>query len=227
MDPLCLSAALLIFLNIQAAGAQGSDTVSPSQRRPVFCLEPPYKGPGRAVLPRFFFNTRSGFCEAFVFGGGRAKLNNFLTKDECTRVCSGRKPAFETQYQLELQAQPALKDKPVDKTQDKGPACRHLEPENQDGDGDSDLKDDDDEEDEKPEDEKPENQDGDGDSDLKDDDDEEDEKPEDEKPENQDGDGDSDLKEDDHEEDEKPEDEKPEDQDDDDDYEDEDEEPQG
>lgn len=127
----------------------------------MFCLEPPYKGPGNAVLPRFFFNTRSGFCEAFVFGGGKAKLNNFLTKDECSSVCSGRKPAFQTQYKLKLQAQPELKDEPVDKTQ--GPACRNLEPENQDEDEKP--------EDEKPEDEKPEDE----DSDLKEDDEDEDE----------------------------------------------------
>lgn len=129
----------------------------------MFCLESPYKGPGNAVLPRFFFNTRSGFCEAFVFGGGKAKLNNFLTKDECSSVCSGRKPAFQTQYKLKLQAQPELKDEPVDKTQDKGPACRNLEPENQDEDEKP--------EDEKPEDEKPEDE----DSDLKEDDEDEDE----------------------------------------------------
>ncbi|XP_019605296.2 spleen trypsin inhibitor I [Rhinolophus sinicus] len=155
MDPLCLSAALLFLFNIQAAGAQGSDTVPPSQRRPVFCLEPPYKGPGKAVLPRFFFNTRSGFCEAFVFGGGKAKLNNFLTKDECASVCSGRKPALQTQYRLELQAPPELKDEPGDEPQHQGPACRNLAPENQDEDDDqkpededSDLKEDDEHEDE-------------------------------------------------------------------------------
>lgn len=137
----------------------------------MFCLEPPYKGPGKAVLPRFFFNTRSGFCEAFVFGGGKAKLNNFLTKDECISVCSGRRPAFQTQYKLELQAQPELKHEPVGETQHRGPACRNVAPENQDEDEDEEGKPED--EDEKPEDEDEKREDE--DSDLKEDDEDEDE----------------------------------------------------
>lgn len=84
----------------------------------MFCLEPPYPGPGEALLPRFFFNTRSGLCEAFVFGGGKAKLNNFLSKDECTRVCRGKRPALQTQYKLRLPALLELSNEPRAKNQD-------------------------------------------------------------------------------------------------------------
>lgn len=91
----------------------------PPAGRPVFCLEPPYQGPGEAAIPRFFFNTRSGLCEAFVFGGGRAKLNNFLTKEECTRVCSGHGPAVQAQDKRELEAQPEPKVETEDTLEDK------------------------------------------------------------------------------------------------------------
>ncbi|ELK04237.1 amyloid-beta A4 protein [Pteropus alecto] len=114
MDALCLSAAPLVLLSILVAGAQGSDT-----SRPVFCLEPPYQGPGEATIHRFFFNTSSGLCEDFMFGGGRAKLNNFLTKEECTRVCSGHRPALQAQYKLELEAQPEPEDEIKDILEDK------------------------------------------------------------------------------------------------------------
>lgn len=76
----------------------------------MFCLEPPYQGSGEAHIPRFFFNTRSGLCESFMFGGGGAKLNNFLTKEECTRVCSGHGPALQAQYKRSLEAQPEPED---------------------------------------------------------------------------------------------------------------------
>uniref|UniRef100_A0A8D2AI89 BPTI/Kunitz inhibitor domain-containing protein n=1 Tax=Sciurus vulgaris TaxID=55149 RepID=A0A8D2AI89_SCIVU len=57
--------------------------------RPAFCLEPPYTGRCRAMMPRFFFNATSGRCETFVYGGCRGKENRFLKKEECMRICGG------------------------------------------------------------------------------------------------------------------------------------------
>ncbi|KXJ11883.1 putative Kunitz-type serine protease inhibitor [Exaiptasia diaphana] len=52
------------------------------------CLLPKMIGPGRASLPRFFFDAKSGKCKKFNFGGIKGNANNFLTKKECVEKCA-------------------------------------------------------------------------------------------------------------------------------------------
>nr|1T8N_B Chain B, Pancreatic trypsin inhibitor [Bos taurus]1T8N_D Chain D, Pancreatic trypsin inhibitor [Bos taurus]3BTT_I Chain I, PROTEIN (PANCREATIC TRYPSIN INHIBITOR) [Bos taurus] len=57
--------------------------------RPDFCLEPPYTGPCTARIIRYFYNAKAGLCQTFVYGGCRAKRNNFKSAEDCLRTCGG------------------------------------------------------------------------------------------------------------------------------------------
>ncbi|OWK03354.1 hypothetical protein Celaphus_00008025 [Cervus elaphus hippelaphus] len=88
MSRLCLSAALLVLLGTLVASIPGYDTSNQAKaQRPDFCLEPPYTGPCKAKLIRYFYNAKSGFCETFIYGGCRAKRNNFKSAEDCMRTC--------------------------------------------------------------------------------------------------------------------------------------------
>ncbi|CAN8017395.1 unnamed protein product, partial [Ixodes persulcatus] len=59
--------------------------------KPPCSLEVKY-GLGRAVLPRWFFNTSSAECEYFIFGGGPGgNANNFEDVKDCRQACGGFK----------------------------------------------------------------------------------------------------------------------------------------
>ncbi|XP_037551370.1 kunitz-type protease inhibitor 1a [Nematolebias whitei] len=51
------------------------------------CMFPMKIGPCRGAFPRWYHNAASGHCEEFIFGGCKGNLNNYLTKDECTKAC--------------------------------------------------------------------------------------------------------------------------------------------
>ncbi|XP_060253041.1 pancreatic trypsin inhibitor isoform X1 [Ovis aries] len=88
MSRLCLSIALLVLLGTLVAGIPGCDTSNQAKaQRPDFCLEPPYTGPCKARMIRYFYNARSGFCETFIYGGCKAKRNNFKSEEDCMRTC--------------------------------------------------------------------------------------------------------------------------------------------
>lgn len=53
------------------------------------CSLPPEKGPCRAYFRRFFFNSTSGQCEPFVYGGCQGNVNNFEAFYECQEYCGG------------------------------------------------------------------------------------------------------------------------------------------
>uniref|UniRef100_A0A0K8RM84 Putative salivary kunitz domain protein n=1 Tax=Ixodes ricinus TaxID=34613 RepID=A0A0K8RM84_IXORI len=46
-------------------------------------------GFGRAYMPRYFFNTATANCTQFIYGGFGGNGNNFETREECERNCSG------------------------------------------------------------------------------------------------------------------------------------------
>ncbi|XP_078681744.1 uncharacterized protein LOC144916492 [Branchiostoma floridae x Branchiostoma belcheri] len=53
------------------------------------CLQPKKVGPCRAIIPRWFFNSQTGQCELFNWGGCYPNDNNFLTLWDCLQVCGG------------------------------------------------------------------------------------------------------------------------------------------
>ncbi|XP_029077510.1 serum basic protease inhibitor-like [Monodon monoceros] len=87
MSRLCLSISLLVLLVACTPGCeQKSHARDPP---PAFCLEPPYKGPCKAIFIRYFYNASSRLCETFIYGGCGAMQNNFLTSEDCMRTCGG------------------------------------------------------------------------------------------------------------------------------------------
>ena len=52
------------------------------------CTLQPVTGPCRARIPSFFYNTTSGNCERFIYGGCGGNGNRFKTATECTAHCS-------------------------------------------------------------------------------------------------------------------------------------------
>ena len=55
------------------------------------CSLPPESGPCFAYFPRYFYNTTSGQCEQFIYGGCRGNRNNSQTVKECEAKCNGER----------------------------------------------------------------------------------------------------------------------------------------
>ena len=51
------------------------------------CQKPSASGPCFANIQRWFFNTVSGQCEIFTYGGCSGNGNNFRTKKQCEKKC--------------------------------------------------------------------------------------------------------------------------------------------
>eukprot|EP01084_Bolivina_argentea_P029884 55445_1 len=51
------------------------------------CALPAATGPCRAAFPRYFYNSNTGQCESFTFGGCDGNGNNFETLQECQSSC--------------------------------------------------------------------------------------------------------------------------------------------
>ena len=51
------------------------------------CLEPKRTGRCKAHIPKYYFNTKIGQCERFIFGGCDATGNNFENLLECEERC--------------------------------------------------------------------------------------------------------------------------------------------
>ncbi|XP_041090588.1 kunitz-type protease inhibitor 1-like [Polyodon spathula] len=52
------------------------------------CEVAPVVGPCRASMPRFFYNSSSGSCQLFIYGGCKGNNNNYQTQAECQAKCS-------------------------------------------------------------------------------------------------------------------------------------------
>ncbi|XP_034662009.1 PI-actitoxin-Afv2b [Drosophila subobscura] len=55
--------------------------------RQARCLLPMRTGPGKAILKRFFYNTATGKCQAFNWGGLGGNANRFNNIVICRRNC--------------------------------------------------------------------------------------------------------------------------------------------
>jgi hypothetical protein len=51
------------------------------------CSLPKNPGNCRALIPRFFFNSQTGNCEQFNYGGCGGNANNFSSLAECQNSC--------------------------------------------------------------------------------------------------------------------------------------------
>ncbi|KAL1419899.1 hypothetical protein MTO96_004651 [Rhipicephalus appendiculatus] len=78
MSRLALLAVLLV-----AAFVTGSS----AQRGPQLCSLPPDRGPCRAFVPSFYFDSSSRTCRDFIYGGCQGNANRFKTRRQCQSTC--------------------------------------------------------------------------------------------------------------------------------------------
>ncbi|KAG5201919.1 hypothetical protein MJG53_012052 [Ovis ammon polii x Ovis aries] len=57
------------------------------QTPPDLCQLPQARGPCKAALLRYFYNSTSNACEPFTYGGCQGNDNNFETTEMCFRIC--------------------------------------------------------------------------------------------------------------------------------------------
>ena len=53
------------------------------------CSLSPETGVCLAYFPRYFYNSTSGECELFIYGGCQGNSNNFDTIEQCESTCKG------------------------------------------------------------------------------------------------------------------------------------------
>ena len=51
------------------------------------CLQPIETGTCRAFIPSWGYNSTSGQCERFIYGGCMGNDNLFCSREECNNVC--------------------------------------------------------------------------------------------------------------------------------------------
>jgi hypothetical protein len=66
---------------------------NPASAATCACAAPKKVGPCRAAIVRYFWNTSTGTCDRFSWGGCQANGNNFATRAACRRKCA---PAVAT-----------------------------------------------------------------------------------------------------------------------------------
>ncbi|XP_048414329.1 tissue factor pathway inhibitor 2 [Stegostoma tigrinum] len=62
----------------------------PISALPSFCTKPKDKGTCAADILRFYFNDEKGICETFDYSGCGGNNNNFISLNECQKICQPR-----------------------------------------------------------------------------------------------------------------------------------------
>ena len=69
------------------AGGEGGEDASVSELE--VCEQPKEPGPCRGAIPAFWYNSATGECEPFTYGGCQGNDNRFASADECRDTCGG------------------------------------------------------------------------------------------------------------------------------------------
>ncbi|XP_072121756.1 low-density lipoprotein receptor-related protein 11 isoform X1 [Mobula birostris] len=72
----------------QSSQAEGRGKPS-AGRLPDYCLASPTMGPCEGNFPRWYFDSTSGTCKHFTYGGCKGNQNNFLQELDCKTQCLG------------------------------------------------------------------------------------------------------------------------------------------
>ncbi|KAI0242254.1 PI-actitoxin-Axm2b [Lamellibrachia satsuma] len=71
-----------------SCGVERDDaSLAETPRLPALCKLPAVPGVCLAYFPRWFFNSKTGKCERFIYGGCGGNKNNFNRKEECDKTC--------------------------------------------------------------------------------------------------------------------------------------------
>ncbi|VUZ57721.1 unnamed protein product [Hymenolepis diminuta] len=57
---------------------------------PELCTRPLMRGECHAYIPSFGYDTESGQCRMFIFGGCRSNGNRFSILSACLKTCLGK-----------------------------------------------------------------------------------------------------------------------------------------
>ncbi len=70
----------------------GVDAGAPDAGRPSFCSFAPDSGSCDAYMPRYYFDSGTGRCALFIYGGCDGNDNRFDTAAECAQACGASSP---------------------------------------------------------------------------------------------------------------------------------------
>ena len=74
--------------SIETGGGAGEpDPIECGVAPPSICHQAAEPGDCLALIPRFYFDSDAGTCEAFTYGGCGGNENNFETQDACYDTC--------------------------------------------------------------------------------------------------------------------------------------------
>ena len=62
------------------------------------CTQPMNPGQGFYQLSRWFWDASAGCCRPFVYRGQKGNQNNFLSSEDCARVCYGAHFTVNNEY---------------------------------------------------------------------------------------------------------------------------------
>jgi len=79
------------YSNPQTWGASTTRTTSSEM-----CEQPMDKGPCRRIMQSFYYDSASGECKQFNYGGCRGNGNRFPTAEACRATCASHSPAMRT-----------------------------------------------------------------------------------------------------------------------------------
>ncbi|XP_077551052.1 thrombin inhibitor hemalin-like isoform X2 [Haemaphysalis longicornis] len=92
ISPLLLALACCAFAYLAGEVANAAVFPGSVQKRPnssnVNCTERPDPGPCYEFLPRFYYDSESGDCRRFIYGGCGGNSNNFEFYEECEETCA-------------------------------------------------------------------------------------------------------------------------------------------
>ncbi|KAF4099129.1 low-density lipoprotein receptor-related protein 11 [Onychostoma macrolepis] len=71
------------------------------------CAAPPVVGPCKGIFPRWYYDSNTGDCQHFQYGGCKGNHNNFLQKSDCVNECI-QKPSV-TKHQGTATPLPSVK----------------------------------------------------------------------------------------------------------------------
>nr|ATY39985.1 U-actitoxin-Ave venom kunitz potassium channel toxin type 2 [Aulactinia veratra] len=56
--------------------------------KPEYCNAPLLEGSCGGGFTRYYYNSETGQCQEFLYGGCRGNENNFATNEECMETCA-------------------------------------------------------------------------------------------------------------------------------------------